>query len=121
MPTPMVYPSGAAFATASVPIIPPAPGLFSTITGWPMRLRSGSARTRANVSGVEAAANGTMIRIGRCGQSCANAKVESSAPIAETTRLTGVLPQRERDGLVDGHRLARSPGGIESLLGESGA
>src|SRR5690606_19095632 len=29
---PTVYPSGADFATLSVPIFPPAPGLFSTIT-----------------------------------------------------------------------------------------
>src|SRR5260370_14592265 len=31
----MVYPSGGDFATASAATLPPAPGRFSTITGWP--------------------------------------------------------------------------------------
>ncbi len=30
-----VWPSGSALATKSKPIIPPAPGLFSTTHGWP--------------------------------------------------------------------------------------
>ncbi len=32
---PMVAPSGAALATASVPVLPLAPGLFSITNGWP--------------------------------------------------------------------------------------
>src|SRR3954468_4572564 len=35
--TSSVYPSGLAFATASVPTTPAAPARFSTMTGWPHR------------------------------------------------------------------------------------
>jgi hypothetical protein len=33
-----VYPSGGAFFAASVPRMPPAPGLFSTTNDWPIDL-----------------------------------------------------------------------------------
>ncbi len=45
-----VCPSGAAFATASVPMMPEAPGRFSTTPGWPSRGRSRSATSRAVMS-----------------------------------------------------------------------
>jgi len=35
-----VYPSGAAFTTASVPMLPPAPARFSTTKDWPSRSAS---------------------------------------------------------------------------------
>ena len=53
MLTPIVCPSGAALAIASVPRLPAAPALFSTITGWPLRLASRSPTMRAMMSGVE--------------------------------------------------------------------
>src|SRR6476659_2067535 len=34
-PSRIVYPSGADLATKSAPMLPPAPGLFSTTTDWP--------------------------------------------------------------------------------------
>jgi hypothetical protein len=40
-------------ATASVPELPAAPALFSTIIGWPVRLLSRSETTRAMMSGVD--------------------------------------------------------------------
>ncbi len=50
---PKTWPSGAAFAIASVPRLPAAPALLSTMTGWPMRLAIPSATMRAMRSGVE--------------------------------------------------------------------
>src|SRR5260221_544208 len=56
---------------ASVPMVPPAPGLFSTTTGLPTRFSSRSAMTRATVSGVDAAAKGAIMWIVFAGHSCA--------------------------------------------------
>ncbi len=57
---PMVEPSGTALATASVPRLPLAPGLFSTTKALPGYLRCHwSAMSRATVSGVDPAPNGT--------------------------------------------------------------
>ncbi len=46
----MVWPSGLALATISVPMMVPPPGLLSTITGWPNKTESFSATMRAEVS-----------------------------------------------------------------------
>jgi hypothetical protein len=46
---PIVSPSGAAFATASAPMLPPAPGLLSMMTG-PSVSFTRSASTRAVTS-----------------------------------------------------------------------
>ena len=62
-----MYPSGAALATASVPITPPAPARFSTTTVWPSAGCSFSAITRAMMSVVPPGGNGTTIRTGRFG------------------------------------------------------
>jgi hypothetical protein len=50
-----VNPSGADFATASLPILPPAPGRFSTTTEIPQRLVSSPAIKRAIESDAPAA------------------------------------------------------------------
>src|SRR3982750_1968086 len=47
-----VYPSGAALAARSEPIVPPAPGRFSTITWVPSAAESFGARMREIVSAV---------------------------------------------------------------------
>ncbi len=44
-----VWPSSA-FATASMPIVPPAPARLSTTTAWPRSTRSFSAIMRATTS-----------------------------------------------------------------------
>src|SRR3546814_4883736 len=49
-PSTIVYPSGAAFTAASTPILPPAPGLFSTTTFQPNSAVNFSATTRPNMS-----------------------------------------------------------------------
>ena len=46
----MVWPSGLALATISVPMMVPPPGLFSTITCWPSSADSRSETIRAEVS-----------------------------------------------------------------------
>src|SRR5471030_2451916 len=52
----------------SAAILPLAPGLLSTTTGWPTSLVSGSARVRAIRSGVEPAEKPTTMRSGLEGQ-----------------------------------------------------
>jgi len=61
----IVWPSGGDFTTISVPIVPEAPGLFSTKKGWSQRACSLGASSRATMSGPAAGVNGTMIRTGR--------------------------------------------------------
>ena len=50
-----------------MPIIDPAPGLFSTTTGWPSRLARPSATMRPVASVPAPGENGTMSLIGRFG------------------------------------------------------
>ena len=57
----MVYPSGADFETYSVPTTPPAPGLFSTMTGLPQASPRRWAMLRAALSVEPPGANGTTI------------------------------------------------------------
>src|SRR6267378_1435082 len=54
-------------------MLPLAPGRFSTSTGCPRRTPSGSATTRALLSATPPGANGTMMRSGFAGHSCAAA------------------------------------------------
>src|SRR5215207_525740 len=56
-----------------VPIVPPAPPRFSTTTGWPSWLDSGSSTSRPTISSELPAANGIIARIGRAGQAWAKA------------------------------------------------
>src|SRR5689334_509962 len=67
--TSSVCPSGAAFATVSAARLPPAPGLFSTITGCPSAAASSLAIARAIVSVVPPADAPTRMRTGRDGYS----------------------------------------------------
>jgi hypothetical protein len=54
-------------ATASVPIVPPAPGRLSMTNGWPRRSDSHCAIGRARMSLVLPAGKVTTIRTGRAG------------------------------------------------------
>ena len=67
------YPSGGAFATRAVPVMPPPPPTFSMITCWPSASERPTARTRPAVSDELPAANGTTMVTGRVGQLCADA------------------------------------------------
>src|SRR5689334_12198711 len=67
-PTAMVWPSSLAFAAASTPSMPPAPGLLSTTTAWGQRSLSLSASRRATTSSELPAGAGTTMCTGRFGQ-----------------------------------------------------
>src|SRR5262245_26015547 len=75
-----VWPSGSALATTSAPILPPAPGRFSTMTGWPRVLASSSPTARASTSTSPPAGNGAIMRMGFVGQVCAPAADANAAP-----------------------------------------
>src|SRR5215210_8024511 len=64
----MVYPSGRAFATCAMPMPPPAPPLFSTMTLCFSSLLSAAATGRATVSATPPGGNGTIIVTGLAGQ-----------------------------------------------------
>ena len=66
--TPMVYPSGLAWAIAAVPIEPLLPALFATTTGCPSATESWSVKVRPMMSAELPTVNGTMTRIARLGQ-----------------------------------------------------
>src|SRR6476661_3456674 len=68
-----VYPSGAARATACAPRMFSAPGIFSTITGWPSLCERRSATVRAIMSMPMPGPNGTTNLIGRVGHVSAGA------------------------------------------------
>src|SRR5438105_1256310 len=57
-----VWPSGGLFAAASMPMFPPAPALFSTMTGCPSNGASRSATQRARISRGLPGGDGAIIR-----------------------------------------------------------
>src|SRR5713226_2103559 len=74
VPSSRMCPSGAALATKSVAILPPAPALFSTRTCWPRLSPRFFCMMRATVSVPPPGANPTTIVTGRAGNVlCANA------------------------------------------------
>src|SRR5512138_3090038 len=77
--TPRVWPSGADFATRSVPTTVPAPGRFSTTTGWPQTSCIFAARRRPMMSVAPPGGNGTIIRTGFVGKPCAFPQISSAA------------------------------------------
>src|SRR5258706_1381774 len=91
-PMPMVYPSGADFATTSMPIVSAPPGRFSTTTGWPRAFDISGARMRATVSVALPGAWGTINLRGRSGN-CAAAPADN--PSARQTARN--LPERAKN------------------------
>src|SRR5467141_3596395 len=79
-----VYPSALAFATAAVPIRPPAPLRFSTRTRWPRASEKAGATVRAVMSTLPLGGQGTTILTGRLGKSWA------PAPAAAAIARTGI-------------------------------
>ena len=65
-----MWPSGVAFATMAVPIVPPAPVRFSITTGCPQFSLIFCAMMRASVSVPPPGENGTTKRIGLVGNFC---------------------------------------------------
>src|SRR6266849_5361759 len=82
-PSRSVYPSALAFATAAVPIRPPAPLRFSTMTCWPRASEKAGATVRAVMSTLPLGGQGTTIFTVRLGKSCAPAPA-AAATVAKT-------------------------------------
>src|SRR5688572_18615305 len=59
-------------------MLPLAPGLLSTITGWPSCLPMSAASMRATVSRMPPGATGTTSVIGRLGNGCATAEAAAA-------------------------------------------
>ncbi len=74
-----MWPSGGAFATEALPIVPPAPVRFSTITLRPSSVPSSALNERARTSCTPPAANGTTTRITPCAGEAVAASASSSA------------------------------------------
>ena len=77
-----------------MPIVPPAPGRLSTITGWPHAALSRSPTMRAITSVALPGVNGTMIRIGfaRIGAApCASAAGAAAHAHADANAVIAVL------------------------------
>src|SRR4051812_16014977 len=101
---PSVYPSGAALATMSLPIVPPAPGLLSTTTGWPSAFDNACIAIRPVASVPPPGGNATMQRIGRVGHASLARTIEGKASAAavactNTRRVVnaGVLLERRAE------------------------
>src|SRR5712691_7049438 len=82
-PSRSVYPSAPDFATAAVPIRPPAPLRFSTMTCWPRASEKAGATVRAVMSTLPLGGQGTTIFTARLGKSWAKAPA-AAATIAKT-------------------------------------
>src|SRR5438477_437547 len=89
-----VYPSGSARYAASAPMLPAAPGRLSTITGWPHFSASFSATMRGIRSALPPAGNGTMMRTGFAGHSCA--WTMKAAPSSAANRSARIPPSLKR-------------------------
>jgi hypothetical protein len=82
-----VWPSGAAPATACPATTPPAPGLFSTTTGWPSVRAMCSPTARAVMSAAPPGALGTTMRTGLAGKPCAHAGARGAAAARMEDRI----------------------------------
>src|SRR6185503_108194 len=86
---------------SAAPMVPPAPPLFSTSTGWPRFSLIFCPTRRATMSVVPPAGNGTTTLIGLDGKDWANA-----APHARPRSRTKALMSLGLDpGLLDQHRV----------------
>src|SRR5574343_455022 len=109
-PMPRVWPSGAALATTSMPSMPPAPALFSTVSGWPQRAASFSPRVRTMMSSELPAGAGTTTRTGLSGQPAA--KVAGAAAARPRHSIRG----RSRRFIGEPPGRAGPPAGDRSIV-----
>jgi hypothetical protein len=98
---PSVSPSGAALTMAAVPVMPPAPGMFSITTGWPKALPSATEAARTMLSTPEPALIGRMKRIG-LSEPCASAGSGAASAAAPAPKPSIA---RRSSGNVRGHGL----------------
>src|SRR3712207_6816163 len=117
LPRPMVYPSGAERAIASVPTLPPEPVRFSTANCWPVISLILEHHRREMMSVPPPGGNSPMKRAGAAGHGCLWARAALAAarqaavnPSAAVRRGIGAadrccamtLLPREDAGKVDG-------------------
>src|SRR5882762_7420453 len=98
---PRVWPSGADLATYSVPTTVPAPGLFSTTTGWPHTSCIFAATRRPMMSVAPPGGKGTINRTGREGNVCAFAARGDSAAASATHRRRFFMLAASRFAVAD--------------------
>src|SRR5262245_58015945 len=94
-----VYPSAAARAAACAPMIPGAPGMFSTYICCPSARETLSASRRAMMSVPRPGPVGTISRIGRVGQVCACAPesaATASSTLPKSARTKGFMMPSKR-------------------------
>src|SRR5215510_10098500 len=94
-----VYPSAAARAAACAPMMPDAPGMFSTYICCPSARETLSASRRAMMSVPRPGPVGTMSRIGRVGQVCACAPASAanaSSRLPKSARTKGFMTPSKR-------------------------
>src|ERR1700704_2881213 len=94
MPTSSVYPSGAAFATASPATTPLPPTRFSTTTGWPSVSLRRAAMRRPTRSGPPPGGIGTSKRIGFEGYCAAATDAKRATLTARNPLRTRSIPGR---------------------------
>src|SRR5260370_15541394 len=82
-------------ATSAVPIVPPAPGLFSTIADWPHAACRCCASSRPITSVLPRAAAGTMRRTGSVGRQSAAWPKRGMAAVAENAAAADNTRRRE--------------------------
>src|SRR6266436_969762 len=94
MPTSSVYPSGAAFATASPATMPLPPTRFSTTTGWPSVSLRRAAMRRPTRSGPPPGGIGTSRRTGLEGYCPAATDAKRATLTARNPLRTRSIPGR---------------------------
>src|SRR3954451_3505020 len=87
-----VYPSGGDFITKVCPMLPPAPGRFSTKNCWPRIPLSFSATMRAGRSSTVPAPVATTIFTGLDGYGCAWTDSEKAASKTDCRMLMVIFP-----------------------------
>src|SRR5256885_1676673 len=107
MTTPKVCPSGAALAIWSTPMMLLAPGLFSTMTGWPRAFCRPTCSRRAIWSVKPPAVYGTMMRMGLEGQGLW-AQAEGASTVVAAAAAAAVDCKKPRRG---GGGIDRKSGG----------
>src|SRR5262245_55890423 len=105
-----------------MPRLPPAPGLFSTVTGWPRTFCISLAVARVAMSTAPAGVNGTTMRSGLVGKAWACAPREARSVTAERSkRSTSNLSGLVRPEIMQQRRGAARPidryhGGLQEKL-----
>src|SRR5258705_2940022 len=95
LPTRIVCPSPFWRATSDVPMVPPAPDLFSTIADWPQADCRCAASMRPITSVLPPAAAGTIRRTVSVGRQSAATPAREKAAVAENAAAVDSTRRRE--------------------------